>query len=146
VWMPRFQYRSVLLQGLCNVCKVERRPKASRHHISECRKRPGRQSVATPVVTNMNLHPAVHIPLTIDEDKLIEGSVTVLSIIRPTWTKENVNFKERCCCIVVYFKIKFECVVGGVTELYCPSFLCGVMPPQMSVDGIVRVNVKKKNW
>ncbi|KDR07130.1 ethanolamine kinase [Zootermopsis nevadensis] len=40
----------------------------------------------------MNQSP-VHIPLTISEDKLIDGSVTVLSIIRPTWAKEKVNFK-----------------------------------------------------
>jgi len=41
----------------------------------------------------MNCHCSVHIPLTIEEDKLIDGSVKVLSVIRPTWTKEKVNFK-----------------------------------------------------
>lgn len=46
-----------------------------------------------PRVTNMTLHSAVHIPLTVEEDKLIEGSIRVLNIIRPTWIKENVNFK-----------------------------------------------------
>jgi hypothetical protein len=44
-------------------------------------------------VASMNCHRSVHIPLKIDEDKLIEGSEKVLGVIRPTWTKEKVNFK-----------------------------------------------------
>jgi hypothetical protein len=85
-----------------------------------------RQSVPTFCVTNMTLHSAVHIPLTVEEDKLIEGSITVLSIIRPTWTKDNINFKVRFCCILVDFKIMWYCDVRGNTKLYFPPYLYGV--------------------
>lgn len=44
-------------------------------------------------VASMNCHCSVHIPLTIEEDKLLDGSAKVLSVIRPTWTKEKINFK-----------------------------------------------------
>jgi hypothetical protein len=85
------------------------------------------QSVPIPCVTSMTLHSAVHIPLTIGEDKLIEGSITVLSIIRPTWTKENINFKVSFCCTLVVFKIMWYYVECGDTKLYFPPYLCGVI-------------------
>jgi hypothetical protein len=53
----------------------------------------GLQSQPAPSTTNMNLQSSVHIPLKIEEDKLINGSVRILSIIRPTWTKEKITFK-----------------------------------------------------
>jgi hypothetical protein len=84
------------------------------------------QSVPILRVTNMTLHSAVHIPLTIEEDKLIEGSITVLSIIRPTWIKENINFKVSFCCTLVDFKIMWYCVERGDTKLYFPPYLFGV--------------------
>lgn len=41
----------------------------------------------------MNLHSTVHIPVTVQEDKLTDGAVTVLSVIRPKWVKDKINFK-----------------------------------------------------
>jgi hypothetical protein len=80
----------------------------------------------------MNLHSAVHIPLTIEEDKLIEGSIMVLSIIRPTWAKENITFKVSFCCILD-LQILRCCVEGGDTKRHYPSFLYGVTAPQMAL-------------